>query len=270
MPEIIQLLSKSYTVRFIGINVRTETVDHKRSQLIHQKSKTRFQDQNREITTVQQPSLHDYTCKHESTYLPSHGTKRNTKQPRTERPKSCNTYLNHIWSDSSGMISETETLDHRLPQFIHSYKIDSKPDSQDQHGSLHTSPTHGTYHQAQNRHPNWSHQTIPSNAVRTWQSKGKCSRRNLQERRSIDRPVLAVDENETTERNGEREMRECVVLGSVVEMVAAPSKSQVAPLALFFCQARWRWWGGGPKERIPCGRWCRRARRPTRPRCKAP
>jgi hypothetical protein len=121
MPEIIQLLSKSYTVRFIGINVRTETVDHKRSQLIHQKSKTRFQDQNREITTVQQPSLHDYTRKHESTHLPSHGTKRNTKQPRTERPKSCNTYLNHIWSDSSGMISETETLDHRLPQFIHSF-----------------------------------------------------------------------------------------------------------------------------------------------------
>jgi hypothetical protein len=29
-------------------------------------------------------------------------------------------------------------------------------------------------------------------------------------------------------------MKERVVLGSVVEMVAAPSKSQVAPLALLF------------------------------------
>jgi hypothetical protein len=36
---------------------------------------------------------------------------------------------------------------------IHSYNTDSKPDSQDQHGRLHTSPTHGTYHQAQQLPP---------------------------------------------------------------------------------------------------------------------
>jgi hypothetical protein len=88
-------------------------------------------------------------------------TKRNTKQPRTERLKSCNPYLNHIWSDSSGMISETEMLDHILPQFIHTTQIPN-PIPRISMGAYTPPPPTEPTTKRNNCHPNWSHQTIPS------------------------------------------------------------------------------------------------------------